>query len=161
MGGVDKNDMLLSLYCLNTRTKKWCMHLVYYAIGISVVNGWLIYRCHYSMTQTPKKNILALKDFQYRVAMAVLQEGKKANGGKKGRPSLSTPVAKPKTNAAIPVPSPEIRCDSVGHLLDFVDKQGRCHHCPKGFTSIQCVKCKIHLCITKDRNCFYNYHVPS
>ena len=71
IGGIDKIDMLLSHYRLNTRTKKWCMHLVYYAIGIFVVNGWLIYRRHFSITQTPKKDILAVKDFQYRVAVAV------------------------------------------------------------------------------------------
>lgn len=76
MGGVDKNDMLLSLYRLNTRTKKWYMHLAHYAIGISIANGWLIYRRHCSVTQIPRKNTLALKDFQHRVAMALLQEGK-------------------------------------------------------------------------------------
>ena len=113
------------------------------------------------MKQTPKKDILALKDFQYRVAMALLQEGKKASRGKRGIPSLSAPVTKPKTSAAIPVPAPDIRFDSVGHLPDSVDKQKRCRHCPEGFTSFQCVKSKIHLCITKDKNCFYNYHVPS
>ena len=162
LGGVNKNDMLLlSLYHRNTRTKKWYVQLVYYAIGISVVNGWLIYRWHWSMTQTPKKGILALKDFQYTVAMTLLQEGKEANCGKRGRPSLSAPVTKPKTNATIPVPAPEIRFNSVGHLPDFVNKQGRCRHCLKGFTSIQCVKCKTRLFITKNRSCFYNYHVPS
>ena len=159
MGSVNKNDMLLSLYCLNTRTKKWYMHLVYYAIGISVVNGLLTYRWHCRKHQ--KKDILALKDFQYRVAMAILQECKETNGGKRGRSSWSTPETEPKTNAAIPVPTPEIRFDSVGHLPGFVDKQRSFRHCPKGFTSIQCVKCKICLCITKDRNCFHNYHVPS
>ena len=82
-------------------------------------------------------------------------------GGKRGRPSLLAPVTKPKTNKAIPVPTPEIRFNSFGYLPDFVDKQGRCRHCPKDFTSIQCVKCKIRLCNTKVRNCFYNYHMPS
>ena len=65
------------------------------------------------MAQTPKKDILALKDFQYTVAMALSQEEKEANGGKRGRPSLIIPE----------VTAPEIRFDSVGHLPDFVDKQ--------------------------------------
>lgn len=68
--------------------------------------------------------------------MAFLQECKEANGGKRGKPYLSAAVTKLKTNVAIPVPAPKIRFDSVGHLLDFVDKQGRCRHCPRGFTSI-------------------------
>lgn len=92
--------------------------------------------------------------------MAFLQECKEANGGKRGKPYLSAPVTKLKTNVAIPVPAPKIRFDSVGHLLDFVDKQGRCRHCPRGFTSIHSFKYKIRLCITKDRNSFHNYHVP-
>ena len=80
---------------------------------------------------------------------------------KGGRPSLSALMTKTETNAAIPVPVSGRRFSSVGHLPNFVDKQGQCRHCPKGFTSIQCVKQKISLCIRKYRNCFYNYHVPS
>ena len=91
------------------------------------------------MAQTPKKDILALKDFQYTVTIALPQEGKEANGGKRGRPSL----------IILEVTALEIRFDSVGHLPDFVHKQGRFRHCPKGFNSIQCVKCKIRLCICK------------
>ena len=41
MGGVDLCDMLLSLYRIRIGTKKWC--LVYYCLGIAIVNAWLVY----------------------------------------------------------------------------------------------------------------------
>ena len=32
--------------CCIEDTKKWYMHLVYYALGVCIVNGWLLYRRH-------------------------------------------------------------------------------------------------------------------
>ena len=46
MGGVDLCDMLLALYRIQLGTCKWYMHLMYYLLGICIVNGWLLYRRH-------------------------------------------------------------------------------------------------------------------
>ena len=133
MGGVDKNDML-SLYRLNIGTKKWYMHLVYYAVGISVVHAWLIYRRQCEQKEVIKKDILPLRDFQYSIEIALIKEGKQPNGNR-GRPSLSTCIeAKPKTSSTVPIPAPEIGHDGVGHPPLFAEKQGRCIFCPKGYT---------------------------
>ena len=40
---VDLCNMLLSLYRIRQRTKKFYFHIVYYLLGISVTNGWLLY----------------------------------------------------------------------------------------------------------------------
>lgn len=158
MGGVDKCDMLMALYRINIRTKKWYMHLVYYCVGVSVVNAWLLYRRHCAQKGVQKKDVLALKDFQSRIAIALLQGGKVSVRGR-GRPSTSTSIQqKSKTSATVPIPAAEIRCDNVGHFPEFTEKQGRCRFCPKGWSSIQCSKCKIKLCLVKDRNCFLDFH---
>ena len=44
MGGVDLCDMLMALYRIKLRTRKWYTHIVYYCIGVAIVNGWLLYR---------------------------------------------------------------------------------------------------------------------
>ena len=56
MGGVDLCDMLLSLYCVRLRTCKYCMHIVYYCIGISVTNAWILYRRHCNQNCFPEKS---------------------------------------------------------------------------------------------------------
>ena len=42
MGGVDLCDMLLSLYRIHHRSTKYYMHIIFYCIGVAVVNGWLL-----------------------------------------------------------------------------------------------------------------------
>jgi len=44
MGGVDLSDMLLELYKVNHRSKKWYMRIGYWCINVTVVNSWLLYR---------------------------------------------------------------------------------------------------------------------
>jgi len=46
MGGVDLSDMLIELYRIDIRGKKWYMRLFYYFLDLSVVNAWLLYRRH-------------------------------------------------------------------------------------------------------------------
>ncbi len=46
MGGVNLCDMLLSLYRICQRSVKYYMHIFYYCLGVSVSNGWLLYRRH-------------------------------------------------------------------------------------------------------------------
>ena len=84
MGGVDLCDMLMSLYGIKLGTKNWYIHLVYYCIGLSIVNGWLLYKRHAFKNQAKKIDIMSLLDFHSRIALSLLQENKVA--AKRGRP---------------------------------------------------------------------------
>lgn len=84
MGGVDLCDMLMSLYCIKLETKKWYIHLGYYCIGLSIVNGWLLYKRNAFQIQPKKIDIMSLLDFHSRIALSLLQENKVA--AKRGHP---------------------------------------------------------------------------
>ena len=84
MGGVDLCDMLMSLYGIKLGTKNWYIHLVYYCIGLSIVNGWLLCKRHAFKNETKKIDIMSLLDFHCRIALSLLQENKVA--AKRGRP---------------------------------------------------------------------------
>ena len=43
-GGIDLCYILLALYRIRLRTCKYYMHMIYYCMGISITNGWLLYR---------------------------------------------------------------------------------------------------------------------
>ena len=153
--------MLLSFYRICLGTRKWYMHIVYYCLGISVVNGWLLYRRHSEQKHIDKNNVISLLKFQSQVAYALIRSGKAPAQTKCSRPLSSSPVVeRPQKHhsAAAAVPCNDIKKDQVEHFPIFIEKQQRCRFCSKGFTKIQCSKCHINLCLIKDRNCFYQFH---
>ena len=119
MGGVDLCDMLMSLYRIRLGTKKWYFHIVYYGIGVAVVNGWLLYKRHAQLDMTQRKNMLSLLDFQSRIADSLMRENKVVTVG---RPKLSSPPKRAKKACASKVPASEIRYDNTGHLASFMEK---------------------------------------
>ena len=44
MGGVELADMLIALYGCKIKTKRWYLVILFHAIDIAKVNGWLLYR---------------------------------------------------------------------------------------------------------------------
>ena len=161
MGGVDLCDMLLALYRICQRSVKYYMHIFYYCLGISVANGWLLHRRHSEQKGINRKHHLTLLKFKAQVANSLLHSGK-SSGVKRGRPSLQEDDLKRGKRGrqpSVPTPSADVRKDGVGHLPHFADKQQRCNHCKTGYSSIQCSKCKVHLCMVKKRNCFSDFHI--
>ena len=162
MGGVDLCDMLMSLYCIKLETKKWYIHLGYYCIGLSIVNGWLLYKRNAFQNQPKKIDIMSLLDFHSRIALSLLQENKVA--AKRVHPRYdNTPTVQKKSESSVTfLPPNEIRYDNVCHLPEITDAQHRCQYCPKGYTCIKCFKCDVFLCIVTEnnsRNCFYGFHM--
>lgn len=89
--------------------------------------------------------------------------GLPTNGAKRGRPSsLSLQGVleeKRRKGPSQAIPSKNVRTDQISHWAIWVDKQQRCKYpgC-KGYTLKLCSKCKVSLCDTKLKQCFYKYH---
>ncbi|XP_029973972.1 piggyBac transposable element-derived protein 3-like [Salarias fasciatus] len=164
MGGVDLADMFAALYRIEIRSRRWYLRILYYLIDLSLVNGWLLYRRH--LTQKQEKKYMPLLDFRAQVADALIKVGKQGdlNSRKRGRPSLED-VPEPHQAASpspplqrIVAPSVDVRLDRFDHFPNHADKRGRCRLCKSGYTQTACLKCKVLLCFTKDKNCFLDYH---
>lgn len=163
MGEVDLCDMLLALYRIHLRSTKYYMHIVFYCLGVAVVNGWLLYRRHSNQKNIPSKEQKTLLKFPSEIANALLCSGKLPSSSKRKRGRLSadnevTPPAKKKGKATTPLSNNDVRFDTVGHMPVFREKQQRCRFCPKGYSFIACENCNIQLCLTKGRNCFKDFH---
>ena len=164
MGGVDLCDMLLETYRVRQRTIKYYFHIFYYCIGISIVNSWLLYRRHMEQRNVAKKNVLCLQKFQSQIADSLSRAGKLTNSQDKrsrGRPSCNSSTVSPPAKRRPPTveaPTQDVRLDKCGHFPVFQEKQSRCRHCRKGYSFVQCCKCKMSLCLVKARNCFNDYH---
>lgn len=155
MGGVDLHDMLVELYRTDIRVKRYYLRIIFHLLDMCVVNAWLLYRRHckqLNLTYNP------LKNFKADIGHALLMCGK-IPLRKRGRPtnSPSLPVKKRKLSAVRPVS--DVRYDNLGHFPQHLEPKQRCKNCIKAYSRIMCVKCNVALCLTKDKNCFYNFHM--
>ncbi|KAK3868826.1 hypothetical protein Pcinc_025863 [Petrolisthes cinctipes] len=164
MGGVDLMDSLLSLYRIHTRSKKYYHKLLFHFLDVTVVNCWLLYRRDCKDLGIPSRKIMMLQEFKLSLAEALLLEGKSVLVRKRGRPSSAGSIAaefqrkKREFPATKAIPGDEIRTDGYHHY-PVVMVRGRCKNpnC-KSVPVFFCNKCKVHLCITKDKNCFLEFH---
>ena len=165
MGGVDLCDMLMSMYRIRHRSTKYYMHIVFYCIGVAVVNGWFLYRRHLTQKNVPRKNHMSLLMFQTEIAVGLCKAGKSSAAAARphGRPSstspvpAATPLRKRKATSA-PNPTRDVQFDQCGHFPVFQEKQQRCGNCKTGYSHLKCCKCEVHLCLVKSRNCFNAFH---
>ena len=68
MGGVDLADMLIALYRIPCKTKKWYQKIFWHLIDIAKVNAWLLYRRYSSQYGKPKNEIQDLLSFSLDVS---------------------------------------------------------------------------------------------
>lgn len=61
MGGVDLHGMMVALYRINIRAKRFHLRIIFHLIDVSVVNGRLFYRRH--LTLARQKNYMSLMGF--------------------------------------------------------------------------------------------------
>ena len=165
MGGVDLCDMLLSLYRIRHRSTKYYMHIIFYCIGVAVVNGWLLYRRHMSQKRVPEKNHMPLINFQSQIAASLCQAGKTSTGATRSRggPSSSSPTpaamsSRKRKAPSVPNPVQDVRLDQCGHFPTYEEKQQCCRQCKTGYSHLKCCKCEVHICLVKSRNCFNAFH---
>ena len=107
---------------------------------------------------------MMLQEFKLKIAKCLLMKGKKPSSKKRGWPSAGESVlfqfdkkqkSSPATKA---IPSAEVGTDGFNHF-PIVVSHGRCKNpgC-KTAPVYFCQECKVHLCITKDKNCFLHFH---
>jgi hypothetical protein len=157
MGGVDLADQLLSYYRVHIKTKKWYRHVFFHLLSVAVVNSWLLYRRDCDFEKMPQQQRIPLIKFQMKIAESLIRCGKAVPQGRKRL--REDPVM-----ALLKTPEASVRLDRVDHFPVFLEKQQRCKLCAQrksekgGFTFIQCTKCCVSLCLTREKNCFYDFH---
>ena len=159
MGGVDLCDMLLELYRVRRRTVKSYMHIFYYCVGVSIVNGWLLYRRHMDQMKVPKKKQKTLLKFHQGIGKGLTTANKlPKNIKKRGRPSSNDLVPRlVRRPPMVANPDNATRFDKFCHFADVDKAQHRCRECSK-HTRVKCIKCNVFLCQMLNRNCFAKYH---
>lgn len=164
MGGVDLLESLIALYRISLHSKKYYHRLFFYFLDLTVVTSWLLYRRDCESYGVPKKRQHNLFEFKNLIAEALCKEGKGMFTQRREGPSgLSVEMQyqqkRKASHATRAIPQKNIRTDEIGHWPITDEKRGRCKlpNC-KGCPVTKCVKCKVHLCLDKRKNCFVNFH---
>ena len=150
IGGVDLADMLIELYHIDLKSRKWYTRIFFYLLDMSIVNAWLLYRRVQSV-----KNVksISLFDFKEDVSYSLMT----STQAKRGRPTDSKECVKKKRNISCH-PADSVRLDEKAHWPEWVDQPQRCKKCMKAQSNVICSKCGVALCFTKNRNCYLIYH---
>lgn len=154
MGGVDKADMLRAIYGHERKSMKWWHRLFFGFVDMAVCNAYVSYRENHSM---------ALLDFKRHVVQALVLSVS-AKPSRNGRsPRSPRTVSNTKRRKTMESVSADIRLKNHGiHWPRLREKRQRCEMCSlkgierKPFT--YCQACSVTLCISKETNCFLEYH---
>lgn len=160
MGGVDLNDMLVAIYRTDVGTKRYYFRIFYELLDVAIVNSWLLYRKYCERTNVEKRCIKSLLTFKSEIAHVLLSANISKPNNTSAQENPSPPRIKMQKTAD---PSLDIRYDQICHLPKYNATKERCRNCNNrtSFSRIKCVKCNVALCITKDKNCFYDFHIKN
>jgi hypothetical protein len=175
-----------SYYERDRRSKKWWHRLLFSLLETTLVNSWISHKdlvFHNMATGDDKGEPHELLDFKRSVTMSLLARGlnsERQRAGRIGRlapkihPSAQVKNKRRKSNLSV---GKELRFENVDiHIPIFSSRRGRCECCQSHRTRTvrvvekgdkrglesrpfsKCQTCGIHLCLSKKRNCFKEFH---
>ena len=147
MGGVDKCDMLMSLYRNAMKSNKWYKRIMFHLFDMCVVNAWLLYRASRGAT-------ICLAKFKLDIAHVLLKfEEPEAHDvvpqGGNGRNAVFANMV----NA-------DARYDRVDHFPQNIESSfaQRCKLAAcKRRCKYVCRKYGVYLCVDKKSDCFHHH----
>ena len=121
-GGVDLSDMLIALYRVEVKTKRWYIKVFWHLVDIAKVNVWILHRRHFKQYGLPSNKYKYLLIFSQEIAEGLIHANKVTTpGSSRGRPSKrkSTDNCVEKRperkKPSIPLPGDAVRYDYTGH----------------------------------------------
>ena len=116
--------MLIALYRIPCKTKRWYQKIFWHLVGIAKVNAWLLYRRQYQKHEDTTKNQKSLLDFSSEIMEALIHSNKLTPCSSRGRPPKrrsAEPVTRGK-KPTVPLPIHDVRYDQVDHwlMLNFI-----------------------------------------
>ncbi|KAF7650642.1 hypothetical protein LDENG_00122820 [Lucifuga dentata] len=141
----------------------WPQAVLWYLIDLALVNSWLLYREDHRAASEP----LTLMAFRLEVSKAlILSSGSDTQDSITPQPTTekahaTTETPNPNLLQENPLPDATTRYDGSGHWPEQLGEGegGRCRFGDCQRTSrVLCLKCCVFLCISRNHNCFLNFH---
>ncbi|XP_071030255.1 uncharacterized protein [Oncorhynchus clarkii lewisi] len=159
------NRDLLNLYhspLSASAPTSWPQAVLWYLTDLALVNSWMQYR----QDHVPLPEPLNLMAFRLEVSKAlILSSGSDTQDSAPPHPpqKLQSPGTAPDPGLLQDSPLPDVatRYDGSGHWPEQLGEGegGRCRFggCER-LSRVRCLKCCVFLCISRNHNCFLNFH---
>lgn len=161
MGGIDLIDRMISYYRMSARTKKWTVKTILHLIDLAVANSWILYREDRKKLEDMPREILQFLAFKLEVANFFLTDNQNSNEDQENSMQALRLTTRNNLEGYASSPRRPSTPRRTMHLpqLARIKNSMRCKHnnCQKK-TKFFCETCKAYLCVTTDRNCFYDFH---
>lgn len=158
MGGVDHMVGMIGRYKIPWKTNKYTNRIFTHLLDVAMVNAYILY--HKINKPDPKDTQYQLPSFRAQVAHVLCTLHSSGTSMGPGRPR-----GIPKSGSLgkkTYMPPVEVRYDGIGHFPHILPRQGGKRTCKNvgcnSQTQVVCLKCDIHLCLTNNSNCFYDFH---
>ncbi|KAF3839938.1 hypothetical protein F7725_018655 [Dissostichus mawsoni] len=141
----------------------WPQAVLWYLTDLALVNSWLLYRQDHKAVSAP----LTLMAFRLEVSKSlILSNGCDAQDSvppqtPREKPHTTNEKPNPSLVEESPLPDAATRFDGSGHWPEQLGEGegGRCRYGDCQRTSrVLCLKCCVFLCISRNHNCFLNFH---
>lgn len=156
MGGVDHIDGLIGRYKITWKTEKYTNRIFTHLIDVAMVNSYILF--HRINNPDPNDKQYQLPNFRAQVAQVLCTLKNVTKGA--GRPRAA-PQNKGHGKKTF-LPPVEIRFDGVEHFPEFLPRNGGKKTCKNpgcaSETQVMCRKCKINLCFSQQKDCFFDFH---
>ncbi|XP_077432728.1 zinc finger protein 576, tandem duplicate 1 isoform X2 [Vanacampus margaritifer] len=159
------NRDLLNLYSVPVAFSPtgWPLVVLWYLTDMALVNSWLLHRHDHMTTSAP----LSFMDFRLAVSKALIHssgsdpQNSVLPQSSPTKAHTKTDPPNPGTVEESPLPDAATRYDGSGHWPEQLaeGEGGRCRFGDCQRTSrVLCLKCCVFLCISRNHNCFLNFH---
>ena len=152
MNAVDRSDQYLAKYNLLHKCVRWWKTLFFHMIDISLVNGFIIFqqyrKAHPELEALCRPSKYGVLEYREAVIRQLI-----------GLKEIDNPPVYKSSNSS----KSHSGCHS-GHLPEFTDIKRNCKLCymktkkEKKVFSI-CTQCNVYLHVTKENNCFSEWHL--
>uniref|UniRef100_UPI0037E86D47 zinc finger protein 576, tandem duplicate 1 n=1 Tax=Semicossyphus pulcher TaxID=241346 RepID=UPI0037E86D47 len=160
------NRDLLNLYSIpltSTAPTCWPQAVLWYLSDLALVNSWLLYRQDHGTASAP----FSLMAFRLEVSKSfILSKSSGTQDSVLPQPHVekvntSHETPNPSLVEESPLPDAATRYDGSGHWPEQLaeGEGGKCRFGDCQRTSrVLCLKCCVFLCISRNHNCFLNFH---
>ncbi|XP_047987041.1 piggyBac transposable element-derived protein 4-like [Leguminivora glycinivorella] len=156
MSSVNLTERLLASCYSKARMSKWTLRFIHHFMDLAVCNSWLKYKKEMQTLQVSGHKIYQLWEFKRLIGEQLIEST--LSNGSDGEGEESYVGSKRVWRPLAPLPSKVKRTQGNAHMPEVGSVQ-RCRN--KGCemkTTISCITCNMHLCLTRKRNCFKQFH---
>jgi len=143
-------------YRLKTKSTKWYRRILFHFVDVSLVNSFIMCK---EVFRAPK---MPLYVFKLEVATSLMYMGNLPEPLAPALVALQQVNKKAKNGDPVGerTPPDEVRLDRIDHWPEAVAVRARCCRvkgCQQRST-FWCTKCKVYLCVKREKNCFAMFH---